>query len=144
MSDRIRKAIGLILLLTGLLLITLPLLEPTDPAKRFYRATGNRYRISGEIPTEQNGSVRVNEADAETLQLLPGIGPAYAERIIAERRENGKISRDRQKDQQYTVDTEQACGDHRENTQDSYRPRLIRNGINTDPAHCHDQNGYTA
>ena len=89
MSDRVRKAVGLILLLTGLLLVTLPLLKPTDQAKRYYRAAGNRNWIPKEIRAEQNGSVRVNEADAETLQLLPGIGPAYAERIITERQKNG-------------------------------------------------------
>jgi comEA protein len=33
--------------------------------------------------------VDINTADEETLQTLPGIGPALAERIVAYREENG-------------------------------------------------------
>ena len=33
--------------------------------------------------------VDINSADEETLQTLPGIGPALAERIVAYREENG-------------------------------------------------------
>ncbi len=36
--------------------------------------------------------VNINEADAEELQTLPGIGPAYAERIIEWRTENGMFT----------------------------------------------------
>ncbi len=35
------------------------------------------------------GSLNLNTADAETLQALPGIGPALAERIVAYRQEHG-------------------------------------------------------
>jgi len=35
--------------------------------------------------------ININTADSETLQKLPGIGPAYAERIIEWRKENGKF-----------------------------------------------------
>ncbi|MGF1504230.1 MAG: ComEA family DNA-binding protein, partial [Anaerolineae bacterium] len=37
------------------------------------------------------GPVNINTADADTLQTLPGIGPALAERIIAYREENGQF-----------------------------------------------------
>jgi competence protein ComEA len=34
-------------------------------------------------------SIRLNDADAETLTRLPGIGPAFAERIVSYRKEHG-------------------------------------------------------
>lgn len=39
--------------------------------------------------TEEARPVRLNEADAEELQRLPGIGPALAERIVADRSTRG-------------------------------------------------------
>lgn len=36
--------------------------------------------------------INVNQASAAELDLLPGIGPVYAERIIAERELNGRFS----------------------------------------------------
>ena len=38
------------------------------------------------------GRVNLNEADARELELLPGIGPALAERIVAERERNGPFA----------------------------------------------------
>lgn len=38
---------------------------------------------------EEQHRVNINEADAEELQSLPGIGPVYAERIVARRQEHG-------------------------------------------------------
>ena len=37
------------------------------------------------------GVVNVNEADAETLQMLPRVGPSVAGRIIEHRESNGKF-----------------------------------------------------
>ncbi|MFU8812607.1 MAG: ComEA family DNA-binding protein [Balneolaceae bacterium] len=45
------------------------------------------------VQTDEEASlqepININTADAETLQLLPGIGPAYAQRIIEWRAEHG-------------------------------------------------------
>lgn len=38
------------------------------------------------------GRVNINTADAKTLESLPGIGPAYASRIIEYRTENGAFT----------------------------------------------------
>jgi competence protein ComEA len=40
-------------------------------------------------PSPRAGALNLNTADAETLQVLPGIGPALAERIVAYRWEHG-------------------------------------------------------
>ncbi|MGD8717184.1 MAG: helix-hairpin-helix domain-containing protein [Candidatus Zixiibacteriota bacterium] len=37
--------------------------------------------------------INVNEADAEELCTLPGVGPCYAERIVAYREEHGPFER---------------------------------------------------
>lgn len=42
-----------------------------------------------ELSTENQLRVNVNIADGATLQQLPGIGPAYAQRIITYRKKNG-------------------------------------------------------
>ena len=60
MCDRSKKTAALILIPAALLLTILPI-----------------------------GNVRVNEADAAELESLYGIGPAYSERIIEERKKNG-------------------------------------------------------
>lgn len=39
-----------------------------------------------------NGIVYLNRADADELQQLPGIGPALADRILAYRTQNGRIT----------------------------------------------------
>ena len=88
MSDRIAKAAGIILLLASILLIVLSLPGKSSSVK-IYPAAGNRPWVLEPIRTEQNGDVRINRADAETLQTLPGIGPAYAGRIIEEKQANG-------------------------------------------------------
>jgi competence protein ComEA len=37
------------------------------------------------------GVVNINSASSEQLQLLPGVGPSVAERVIAFRKENGQF-----------------------------------------------------
>jgi len=41
------------------------------------------------VAAEVVETVQLNQATAEQLQSLPGIGPALAERIVAYRKENG-------------------------------------------------------
>lgn len=50
-----------------------PLRQPDPPDMRMYL----------------DAPINPNRADAQELQLLPGIGPALAERIVAYRREHG-------------------------------------------------------
>ena len=88
MFNRFRTACGLFLLIISTLLIILPILKAEDSGRK-YRSGGNRGWIIEPIETEKNGGIKINTADAEILQKLPGIGPAYAERIIEEERENG-------------------------------------------------------
>ena len=88
MSDRIAKAVGIILLFACILLITLNLPGKSSRVKS-YPAAGNRPWVLEPIRTEQNGNVRINRADADNLQTLPGIGPAFAGRIIEEKLNGG-------------------------------------------------------
>lgn len=48
--------------------------------------------LSAVEPEIWGGKININTADEEELQELPGIGPAYAERIIAWREENGRFT----------------------------------------------------
>ena len=44
---------------------------------------------AAETDTDASGRINLNSADASTLEDLPGIGPALAERIIAYREQHG-------------------------------------------------------
>ena len=89
MSERNRKRLGFILLSVSFLLTIIPCALRNPRTGKRYRAGENQTRILSPIPIERNGPVRINEADTDTLQELPGIGPVYAERIVAERERNG-------------------------------------------------------
>ncbi len=45
-----------------------------------------------EQPATDGERININEADEEELQELPGIGPAFSERIIEWRKENGEFT----------------------------------------------------
>lgn len=44
------------------------------------------------VPVPGLGQVDINRGSAEELQRLPGIGPVLAERVVRDRRENGKFA----------------------------------------------------
>ncbi|NNC74906.1 MAG: ComEA family DNA-binding protein [Acidimicrobiia bacterium] len=43
-------------------------------------------------PSEEDGRVRVNSADARDLEALPGVGPVLAARIVSHRDQNGRFA----------------------------------------------------
>ena len=50
-------------------------------------------RVAQQIAEVRDGGrVNVNSADAQTLQLLPGVGPVVSARVIADREANGPYS----------------------------------------------------
>ena len=64
------------------------LLSSADPTESYTSNDTGPYTVRpAEIYTD--GMIRVNEADAEELQELPGIGETYSMLIISEREENG-------------------------------------------------------
>ena len=69
-------------------LIPLPVLDETLVAKRIN--TSDSLRITEKSFPEQ--PVSINRATEEELQVLPGIGPVMAKRIIDFRRENHRFN----------------------------------------------------
>ncbi len=94
MSDPVRKTAirkwaGIILLGVSLLLCLTPAVF-REPAPEFsYAEKADPEWTVKEISAERNGPVKVNEADAEELTELKGIGETYSALIIAEREANG-------------------------------------------------------
>ena len=88
MSERFRNTTALILLITSIILTALQLPGENGNSRRYMTAENNDF-IPETIEIEKSGNVKINADDAEALELLPGIGPAYAERIVRERSTNG-------------------------------------------------------
>ena len=89
MSDRIRKAAGVILMAASLAaaVVTAVCAPKTVPAR--YRS-GNRQEAGiHEIESAHTGTINVNSADAEELTALPGIGETLAGLIVEERSAHG-------------------------------------------------------
>ena len=88
MSERLRNTAGFILLMISIVLIILQIPAETGNMKK-YRPSKSSSCVPEKIMVENNGKIMINRAGSDELELLPGIGPAYAERIITERNENG-------------------------------------------------------
>ena len=87
MKQGTRKAIGCALALAGVICCLCAL---TGGARIFpdrYEATGRSGTF--DRPAPPDGTIRVNEADAEELTALPGIGETLARAIIEERDAHG-------------------------------------------------------
>jgi len=61
--------------------------DPPPPTERRAAPSPEVSRAAGAL--RDGRSIDVNAASPEALRLLPGIGPALAERIVAERRRGG-------------------------------------------------------
>jgi competence protein ComEA len=63
---------------------------PVHDGDQVYIPTQNEESISSDVaPSNTSRRTRINHASAAELQVLPGIGATYAERIVAYRQENG-------------------------------------------------------
>ena len=62
--------------------------EASYPSGRI-AASSSPASITRELPPDGSFRVAVNLCDAQALTAVPGIGPALAEKIIAQREENG-------------------------------------------------------
>ena len=89
MSERGKKAAGCLLLLACFLLCLLPFLMNGRDLTQRYRAGDNVSVPIVPTETETGGIIRLNAADAEELQELPGIGETYSALIVSERNEHG-------------------------------------------------------
>ncbi len=90
MSDLSRIRVTCVLMAAALLLCFSPalFLREKVPAESF-QAEPPVAADTAPVPVPDQGIVRVNEADAEDLQILPGVGETLAALILAERENNG-------------------------------------------------------
>ena len=89
MSDRARRLAGTILILICIALCLFPALTGRPNHEASYRTGGKLRWAMTPIETEKNGTVRINDADAEELEELNGIGETLSALIVEEREKNG-------------------------------------------------------
>jgi competence protein ComEA len=76
--------------LEGALLDTVNLARPLAEGDHVQIPGPGDASTGGSTPaTGSDGLIRINQADATTLEELPGVGPVLAERIVAHREANG-------------------------------------------------------
>ena len=89
MSDRARRLAGTVLILICITLCLFPALTGRPNHEASYRTGGKLRWAMTPIETERNGTVRINEANAEDLEELNGIGETLSALIVEEREKNG-------------------------------------------------------
>ena len=89
MSDRARRLAGTVLLLICIALCLFPAFTGRSRPETTYRTGGKLRWAMTPIETERNGTVRINEAYAEELEELNGIGETLSALIVEEREKNG-------------------------------------------------------
>ena len=89
MSDRARRLAGTVLILICITLCLFPALTGRPNHEASYRTGGKLRWAMTPIETEKNGTVRINDANAEELEELNGIGETLSALIVEEREKNG-------------------------------------------------------
>lgn len=87
MSEPVRETICILLLATALFLCCLGCFPAKEPEAVMKAASGSS--CNAEPVVISGGSINVNEADAEELIQLSGIGEVTAAAILDEREKNG-------------------------------------------------------
>ena len=81
--------IGLTLVLAAAALCLIPVLAAQGPQIIPYTSRPLNETAIGPTERDDSGGISVNQANAEELTAIRGIGPVIAERIISERENNG-------------------------------------------------------
>lgn len=89
MSDKAQRLAGIVLILICITLCLFPALTGRPNHEASYRTGGKLRWAMTPIETEKNGTVRINDADAEELEELNGIGETLSALIVEEREKNG-------------------------------------------------------
>ena len=89
MSDRFRCILGISSVFISILICCGKLAALPVKREHVFRTHHRRPWMLTEIPVERNGDVCINQAKAEEMILLPGIGEKTAQLIIIERESHG-------------------------------------------------------
>jgi len=65
------------------------LAEPVVDGQQVFIPSSSQQRPQPAVSGGTDGRVRINDADAASLETLPGVGPVLAEKIISHRTEYG-------------------------------------------------------
>ena len=86
-NTMIRRMIGIALIIASVIFCLLPIIQ--IPVKEDKYKSASPQWVMKKIATERNGTVNINDADADALTELPGIGETISSMIISERTTNG-------------------------------------------------------